>query len=190
MREMVLAICFSRVIFGNERAFKDAIRAIKSSGIDIELVLRDEPWTDNMVDFFGDTGVQIHRWRSVDLPLKGWIKDFVIEFLPRALTSNYTLYNFVRKTQRRNVPLTILISDASILLGYGLLFRLCNVRVIYRCGSSLPNHNPLWRWIIVPLLKKSVSKYVVDSNFMRQKLSSDGVPIERIIVVRPTVPYR
>ena len=190
MREMVLAICFSRVIFGNERAFKDAIRAIKGAGIDVELVLRDEVWTNNMVDFFGDTGVQIHRWRCVELPLKGWIKQFIIEFVPRMVISNLTLYNFIRKTRRRNVLPTILLSDASIMLGYGLLFQLCKVRVIYRCGSDLPAHNPLWRWVIIPLLKKSVSQYVVDSNFMRLKLSSHGVPIERVHVVRPTVPYR
>lgn len=186
----VLAICTSRVIFGNERAFRDAIIAIRQTGIEVALVIRDEAWTDNMQAFFVSSGAEILRWPAVDLPLKGWVWTFIRQFPSRFLRANYQLFRYAGQCRKRKEKLSILISDAALIFGFGILLNLLGIRVIYRCGALLPEHSFVWRRVLNPLIKKTVSIYVVDSEFMKRALIGRGIKEKRINVIRPVVPVR
>lgn len=188
-RPYVLAVCTSRVIFGNERAFRDALDAIGPSVEECCIFVRNEDWNSNITDFFSKSCKSIIKIPVVEYPLRGYIKKIIIESPFRYLKSNYIFlakyYNLKHKSKR----IIIIISDTSIFLTLNISLLLLKSDIIYRCGSRPHVHNFLQK-ILSYFMRAFVSYYVVDSNFMKDHLINMGIKSSNISVIRPIPPKR
>jgi hypothetical protein len=184
----VIAVCTSRVVFGNERAFRDAVIAVGKMAKECTIIIRHEDWNSKINNFFLETGYSIKKIPIVDYPVRGWLFKIAKETPIRYIKSNIILYKLI-KNKNNNKKIIILISDLSIFLTWNISLILLRLPVLYRCGSIPANHNILQK-IIFYFSRYVITKYIVDSDFMRSELVRRGIATEKITVIRPMPPQR
>jgi hypothetical protein len=184
----VIAVCTSRVVFGNERAFRDAVIAVGKMAKECSIIVRHEDWNSKVNNFFLETGYSVKKIPVVEYPMRGWILKILKESPIRYIKSNIILYNLI-KNKNINTQVIILISDLSIFLTWNFSLILLKLPVLYRCGYIPPNHNILQNTIFY-FSRLVIAQYIVDSEFMRSELVKRGVAAEKITVIRPMPPQR
>ncbi|MBX9745644.1 MAG: NAD(P)-binding domain-containing protein [Hyphomonadaceae bacterium] len=185
----VIAVSTSRVVFGNERALRDALLSLARAGAEIDLICRKEPWNERAKDYLRPAVKRIYELPLCEFPLRGWYLKAAIDFLPRYLASNIALWRIVQAHRRAGSAITLLFGDADAAITFNVTLRLLRVPVIFRCGVLPATHNVLRRSLFFAL-RTVVQHYVVDSSFMAQRLTAIGVKLDRIVMIRPMPPSR
>ncbi len=183
------AVCTSRVIFGNERAFRDAINAISEFSETVTIFIRHEEWNSGPSNFFSKENFLSIKLPIVDYPLKGYLFKIILEAPFRYVFSNWRLYREIKKSKKNRNKMIIIIPDINIFLTWNFIFSFYRIPIVYRCGSLPARHNILQR-AIFNISKKYINHYVVDSNYVHGCFLSMGIPTEKITIIRPVPPVR
>jgi hypothetical protein len=186
----IIAICGSRVIFGNERAFRDALVALQSKGHEIVVGVPHEAWNVAGRDFFEEGGLRTERVALGQTPLKGWYINFIREAIPRYISTNRFIRFHLGLAQKQEQRSVILLADISNVLNINLIGWATGTKVILRCGAAPPTHNAFWCKIILPLARTFIDRIVVDSRYIAKTLTEAGFDDRKITIIRPMPPLR
>ncbi len=186
---LIVAATSARVIFGNERAFRDALFALQHAGHKVSLICRHESWNSAVRSFFSSSCHAVLPSPLCEFPLRGYYLKCIMEFVPRYFASNYVLWRALSAGRQGRSKVVFLCGDLDTLISFNLLLVALGVPIVFRCGAAPPSHNALRR-MVLKAVKTLVSRYVVDSSFMRNILFNLGIPYKKIEVVRPMPPIR
>lgn len=186
---LIVAATSARVIYGNERAMRDALTAFQTTGHTVELICRHEKWNDHIRSFFATSCDRTIPSPMCEFPLRGYYLKCFLEIIPRYVSSNYNLFKLISAGRRGKKLVVFIAGDSDALITFNLLLIILGVPVIFRCGAAPATHNFLRR-LLLYVMKSTATRYVVDSNYMRDVLAGLGIARETVEVLRPMPPLR
>lgn len=175
------------VVFGMERMTFEVLRVLRESGTEVHCVVNE--WENHrirrLVESIGaslSTGIYGYVLRRTRNPLR------LIEYAARVGRTSLGLL----REQKRFRASGIFVPEfgAALKNAPALLYlKAHGIPVILRLPAAPARgrfYSALWRWAISPL----VSTMVVPSEFMRSRCEQIGVPSEKTVVIRNTIPRR
>lgn len=186
---LVVVATSARVIYGNERALRDAMTALQTTGHKVDLLYRHELWNDHIRSFFSTSCNRTIPSPMCEFPLRGYYLKFFLEIIPRYVRSNYDLFKVISAGRRNKASVIFVAGDSDALITFNLLLIALRIPVVFRCGATPARHN-LLRRILLHVVKMTVTRYVVDSNYMSSVLADLGIARETVEVLRPMPPLR
>lgn len=186
----ILALMGSRSLFGAERANVDLLWRMQQRGAEVLCLVRHEDWPENIAMRAALTArglawepapfpdyPSIRYWRywlrvAIETPWRYWRLNRSAEqaILRRGFTHLHLFNPFQAASLRRAITRT-------------------NIPVVYRCGEVPVSHNAffrtIWGW-----LAQRITKFVAESDFLKQLLLDMDVEESKIVVVRTPAPAR
>lgn len=176
----VIALFGGRVLFGQERANIEVLKALKNAGCDITIVMRNEDWDElaAIQNQFENIGFRVLKQPFADPILFRYGWSTIWNTLAGLIIPSLTL---TRLTAGRRKPVIYLFNTYYSLTIFAYLL-ISKAPVVFRAGDLPPMHNhfrrALWR-----IVRKRTVHAVAVSKYIKRELIALGLPEQKISVV-------
>jgi hypothetical protein len=156
----ILAAIGARSIYGNERAFRDALYVLRDTGYPIDLICYRSAWNNAVHQYFASSCRRLMRLPLCDYPIRGYILKRLVGFVPRYAARNFFLIRWLLQRKRLRKRSLILCSD-DVFLTLNIVARRSNIPALNRVGSLLGTQN-VFKRVVFAIVKSVVARFALD----------------------------